>query len=106
MLAVTKGLTRNTVLMLSPLTAKVFAPGPSMLRSVAIVITPLFSVMTWQDPFDRGNLKRIASPGVALVTASRSEPGPESRQLVTYSVIGDGNGLTVSDTVFMEVDPR
>jgi hypothetical protein len=54
-----------------------------MVRSVAIVIGPLVSVMVEQDSEES---KAMMKPDSALATAARSDPEPESAQLVTISV--------------------
>ena len=58
-------------------------PGPSRVRLVLTVMLPLVSVMGLHDG-DRAN--PMLSPEVAVVTALRSDPGPESLQLVTLTV--------------------
>ena len=82
MVAVTLSTTK-TLPVSSPLTARALAPGPSRVRLVLTVMLPLVSVMRLQDG---ERAKPMPSPEVAVATALRSDPGPESVQLVTSTV--------------------
>ena len=87
MLTATPLLIWKTRLASLPLTASRSAPGPSMVRSSVMLSWPPVSAMV---PSRAAGAKRIRSaPGalLAVVIASRSDPGPLSRKFKTEKVL-------------------
>ncbi|MBZ4193558.1 MAG: hypothetical protein LAE24_04540 [Candidatus Contendobacter sp.] len=70
---------------LLPLTASMFAPGPSMVRLPVISISPLVRTIV---PGKTGlnSIVSLPAAALALTTASRNEPKPSSLRLVTVKV--------------------
>src|ERR1035438_3425403 len=95
MVAVTPEGTSRTSTALLPLTAKAFAPGPRMVTLV------LRSIVLWSVMVAHGGdrAKVMVSPGLTLDTAWRSEPVPESAQLVTVIVAAPATCAGRSATV-------
>jgi hypothetical protein len=62
------------------------------------LITPLVRVIVEQAGL---SAKAMVSPGLALATAWRREPGPESLQFVTVIVDGGGGGTVVEVVVLV-----
>ena len=80
----------KTRLLLLPETANTTAPGPVIVKFLAMGISPLVSVMV---PVTAG-AKVIVAPSQAIATMSRSEPTPLSLLLST-TVGGQGVGVGV-----------
>jgi hypothetical protein len=82
----------NTMLALLPLTVRLDAPGPVIVRFWLIVSVPVVNVIV---PV---TLKLIVSPGAAEAIAARSEPAPASLVLMTVVVLADA-GLNAADAI-------
>jgi hypothetical protein len=95
---VTEDATVKSSTVLPPLTASVLAPGPVIVRFFVRAIGPLVRRMGEHDVTE--GAKSMVPPALAAATSARSDPGPESLQLVTEYVAALATSAvsTVTDT--------
>jgi hypothetical protein len=97
----------NVRLELSPLTARVFGPGPTMSRFLPRSNSPLRFVIV------PATAKVMTSPSFALAMAARSEPAPLSTSVVTTTdaawllkAASESQQITAASKAFQGKDDR